>query len=130
MTITNYNQFLSSTMTNGGTNAGRVTATIKVEWVELHISSVHYILDGFYMGLPLPTIKGSVLLPYEKFRLTMSASHGPKCPSYMGQYGLPLTTAAVTHSYYAPRNLPTTRTGFIGALQPKIWLSTLSTTRR
>ena len=60
----------------------------------------------------------------------MAPSHGTKCPSYMGQYGLPITTAAVTQSYYTPRNLLTTRTGFIGARQPKIRMSTLSTTRR
>ena len=63
-----------------------------------------------------------------KVRLTMVPSHGTKCPSYMGKYGLPITTASVTQSYYTPRNLLTTRTEFIGTQQPKIRLLTLSTT--
>ena len=44
----------------------------------------------------------------------MAVSNGPKFSSYMGQYGLPITTLGVTQ--------------FIGTLQAKIWLSTLSTT--
>ena len=57
----------------------------------------------------------------------MAASHGPKSSPTWGSNGLTITMVTVTRSYYAPENLLTTRTGFIGALQPTIWLSTFNT---